>query len=555
MPTRSLILGFDGMDLDVVDALGEARLPTLFRLRREGASGKMKSVQPPATLPNWTTFLTSADPAAHGVFDFTTRVGYQVHFSGGTVRELPTFMSDLDARGQACACVGFPATWPPEELENGISISGWDAPVAFEADRSFVWPPALYDSIRERFGAMRFDDIDEFNADQDGWVDALGDRLVERVRSKTKLAEWLLEGRDWDVFAYYFGESDTASHYLWSCHDPSSPRHVSGHARDGLARVYEALDKTLARLMELSGEAVEVTVVSDHGSGGSSDKVLYLNRALRDAGLLQFKPKGVTSTWPGLLKKTALSHLPPRVREALFRFRDAALPSWLESQARFSAIDFERTVAFSEELNYFPSVYLNVKGREPGGTVDPKDVSRVKGEVTAALLALRDPESGMPVVRHVWPREEIFEGPCLGRAPDLLLDLHLPDGYTYNLMPSASAPPTCSSPFRRLTPDEYLGKKGRSLPGSHRSHGVYFASGPLVQKGVEVAPSIADAAATTIARAGGKPPSYASGRVLFEMLTGSAPSLGEAKATKPRKAGKADPSKVEKRLRALGYID
>ena len=50
---------------------------------------------------------------------------------------------------------------PPEPLERGVFISGWDSPVAFEADRSFVHPPALFDAMRARFGPVRFDDVDE----------------------------------------------------------------------------------------------------------------------------------------------------------------------------------------------------------------------------------------------------------------------------------------------------------------------------------------------------------------------------------------------------------
>lgn len=556
MSARHLVLGLDGADLTLVRELGPERLPALHALMQRGTFAPQRSVQPPATLPNWTTFLTGTDPGVHGVFDFTTRSGYRVRFAAGTVRAAPTIVSRLDRLGLACACVGFPATWPPDRLEHGVFISGWDAPVAFEADRSFVWPPRLHDAIVERFGPYRFDDVDEFDAESAGWHERLPDALERRIERKTELLQWLLEGRPWDLFACYFGESDTAAHHLMSLHDPASPRRPPGTPTEGdsgLARVYRALDAAVATLVDRAGGSdVEVTVVSDHGSGGSSDKVLYLNRALADAGLLRFAPRRATGRLVGALKQTALTRLPPRLRERIFRWGGARLPSLLESRARFGAIDMRRTAVFSDELNYFPAVHLNLRGREPHGTVAPEDAPRVVREVTAALRALRDPWTGAPVVAAVHPRETLFEGPLVHRAPDLLLELHLDRGYSYNLMPSGDA----ETAFQRLAPDEYLGRKGRSMPGSHRSHGLYVAAGPQIGAVGEVDAHIADAAATLLARMGLAVPPEMAGRVLWEALEEGAVAEGALPEapSRPRPTG-GDEARIESRLRALGYIE
>jgi len=567
MGARALVVGLDGFDLGVVEQFGAECLPNLHALMARGVFGALESVQPPATLPNWTTFLTGVDPARHGVFDFTTRKGYQVRFTAGTAREVPTVFRQLDRLGLRCACLSFPATWPPEELEHGIFASGWDAPVAFEADRSFMWPPSLYDETVQRFGAPTFDDVDEFHADAPGWIDRLPAALERRVARKTKWARWLLERQDWDVFAVYFGESDTASHYLWAHHDPESPRRpasVSAEQRRGLLRVYEALDQSVGSLLETAGGSkTEITVLSDHGSGGSSDKVLYLNRLLAEHGLLRFgKRRGRGGAG---LKEIALRRFPPRLREQLFRLGNAWLPSRLESKVRFGAIDMRNTVAFSDELNYFPGIYLNMAGREPDGIVRPDQKHETILQVRAALLDTRDPWSGKPVFRDVVRREELFEGPHLDRAPDLLLDLHLDDGYSYNLMPSSppprqsrsTGPQPTSNPFRKLTDTEKLGKKGRSLPGSHRSHGFMTLAGPSVQPAGLLDAHIADLTATLLSRLGlSVPPSF-KGRVLWEALRddrgASAQALPEAGSVASRAT--RNEGLVESRLRALGYIE
>jgi len=503
MSARHLLIGLDGAGLDIVRALGAAQLPHLHACMARGAYAALRSVVPPATLPNWTTLLTGVNPGRHGVFDFTVRTGYRVQFSAGSMRALPTWISRLDASGLRCASLFFPGTYPPEPLQHGVYVSGWDAPVAFEADASFVWPRALHREIVERFGPSRFDDVNEFEADAPGWHAQLPAALCRRIERRVELARWLMQQSDFDVFAIYFGESDTAAHHLWSLHDPRSPRrpaHVSSAEQDGLARVYRSLDRAVGELLAAAGgDAVELTVVSDHGSGGSSDKVVYLNRALSEAGLLTMRDRSLSRALVAGTKDLALTRLPPRVRERLFRSAGALLPGLLESRARFGAIEMRRTQVFSDELNYFPAVHYNLHGRDPLGTVAAHEVSALRARVSAALYALRDPSTGQPIVRRVYAREELFHGPMLERAPDLLLELAMSDGYSYNLMPSSAAP-RGTGPYRRLAPREYLGRKGRSLAGSHRDRGLYIAAGPQVRATGEVDAAIADVAATLLAR-------------------------------------------------------
>jgi predicted AlkP superfamily phosphohydrolase/phosphomutase len=557
---RALVIGLDGADVDVIASLGPASLPTLTELMARGAWARLRSVLPPATLPNWTTFLTGVDPGVHGVFDFTIRRGTRVEFAGGTVREAPTIAARLDRLGLACAVLGFPATWPPERLAHGIFVSGWDSPVAFEADRSFVWPPERYDAIRARFGPIRFGEIDEIGADCQGWHEGLAAALEARIAERCALARWVIEERAWDLVMVYFGESDTAAHHLWAHHDPGSPRHPTRApraAREGLARVYEALDRSVGALVAAAGDGCEITIVSDHGSGGASDKVLYLNRALAEAGLLAFRPGSDGADAIATLKDLGMRALPPRARDALFRAAGRALPGWIESRARFGTIDFARTRVFSDELNYFPALHVNLRGREPEGIVRRAELGAIRAEIEALAARLRDPWSGAPVIAKVHAREELFSGPHVDRAPDFLLELALDRGYSWNLLPSASAPPA-TGPFRRLAPEEYLGRKGRSLPGSHRPRGLLIAAGPRVRAVGEIDARIADATATLLARLDVRPGTDLAGRVLREILArgtagAAAQTLPEVRAV--RASVSADLTRTEARLRALGYVD
>jgi predicted AlkP superfamily phosphohydrolase/phosphomutase len=562
--SQHLLIGLDGASLELVQRFGASALPHLHAAMARGAYAPLRSVLPPATLPNWTTLLTGYNPGRHGVFDFTTRSGYRVQFSAGSVRATPTWVAQLDRLGQRCACLFFPGTFPPERLQHGSYVSGWDAPVAFEADASFVWPRALHREIVARFGPERFDDIDQFDAEAPGWHAQLSAALCKRIERRVELARWLLGRQRFDLFAIYFGESDTAAHHLWSLHDPASPRRprqVSKQEQAGLLRVYQALDTAVGALVAAAGgDAVEVTIVSDHGSGGASDKVLYLNLALEAAGLLRLRKRSAAHWALRSAKDLALTRLPPRMRERLFRGFGAFLPGLVESRARFSAIDMAQTRVFSDELNYFPALHYNLRGREPRGTVAAADVPALRAQLEAALYALRDPYSGAPVVSRVYAREELFHGPCLARAPDLLLELALTDGYSYNLMPSTAAP-AGSGPFRRLSEREFLGRKGRSLPGSHRDRGLFLACGPGVRAVGEIDAAIADVSATLLSRMSVSLSLDLDGRVLEEILHAADRSaavhaqgspLPAAASSAPTRSATA---RVEERLRRLGYIE
>ena len=81
-----------------------------------------------------------------------------------------------------------------------------------------------------------------------------------------------------------------------------------------------------------------------------------------------------------------------------------------------------------------------------------------------SLLAFTDQQSGSPLVRRVWTREEIFDGPYMELAPDLTLELV--DHGQISIL---------NSPLPYQT---------RPKPnGTHRPDGVFIAKGPGIRRG------------------------------------------------------------------------
>lgn len=577
-----LIVGLDGADPDLVGAwAADGSLPHLARLMAVGGWGPLRSTIPPATLPAWTSLMTGVNPGAHGITDFWRRVpgSYRLEFVNATYRLRPSLWRLLSAAGKRVCAIGFPGTYPPEPID-GVLISGFDAPITTAIDPSFVHPPETYAEIRRAVGPYLMAGFQELRIGP-GWHDAALAKLLRAARRRAEVAAYLLSREPWDCFAVHFGESDTVAHHFWAFHDPASPRHdplctstgQAGRAADlggAIHAVYRALDDALGRLLACAGdvgEAQTVLVVSDHGSGGSSDRVLYLNCWLEEQGWLRFAPPG-----PARAAGTAArslgrlgSALPPSLQQWAFRGPlRPAVDRW-ESSRRLAGIDWTRTGAFSEEVNTLPAIWLNVRGREPQGTVEPgAEYEALRDEVLARLADWRNPDSGEPVVERAWRREELYTGPAVEHVPDVVLQPALDGGYAYTCLSSAGLPDRQAGPVRRLAPAERLGAKGASMNGSHRPEGVLILAGAGVRPAGPLAGAhILDVAPTVLTLAGVPVPAYFEGRTLVE--GGEGDLSCDRRAARACATGAGDPAPearpytaaeaqaVADRLRGLGY--
>jgi len=561
------IVGLDGATWDLARPLMDAgEMPTLRRLVDAGASGVLRSTTPPVTFPAWSSFMTGANPGKHGIFDFTRRVPgtYELAFVTSRDRRLPTMWRLLSDAGRRVAVLGVPTTYPPEPV-NGIMVGGFDSPVTTGIDGSFVHPRALYDEMRAAVGPYTITDFQELRIGP-GWHDAALPKILAAVDRKRDLGRWVLAREAWDVFMVLFGEADTASHHFWMFADPRSPRFDGARAsrhRNALRDVYRRLDAALAAIVgALPGDAT-VLVASDHGFGGAGTTVVHLNRWLAERGLLRFHAgaRAVPARIVRGARGLALRALPRRAQERAVRRRGRGLARRLEAWSRFGAIDLARTAVFSEELNYAPSIWLNVRGRDPLGTVVPgRDYEALIERLRADLLAWRHPVSGARIVAAVHRRDEIYTGGCVDGAPDLLLEPALENGYSYVWLPSTGDE---RASLRPLAPVEYVAGKGGGMNGSHRADGLWALAGPAVPRGMRAAASITDVAPTVLHLAGLPVPSWMDGRVIpgvaGEIVTaaaesGNTPTLatftGEPSA---RTAGEED--ELWRRLVALGYLE
>ncbi len=439
-----LILALDGATFHVIEPMITAgRLPNLAAWQAAGAARPLPSTLPPVTFPAWSSFMTGREPGEHGIFDFTQKVEgeYRIRFVNASDRAGEAFHDAVSNAGGRALVLGLPATFPAKPMR-GLLVPGFDAPVSTGTDAASTSDPALYTRIADVVGPWMRPDLDE-SARADDFHERAITTLLARIDRKEAFAIEALErmraedGARPDLALIVFAESDTVGHHYWRDHDPQSPRHDAGASaerRDAIASVYARLDLACGRIREAYGEDALCVVVSDHGMGGAARRVVHMNRFLEERGLLaRARISGFDLAARGL-RDLALRVLPAGVAQALFR-RARFAAARLESAARFGGFDWTRTLAFSEEANTQPGVWINLAGREARGCVAPEEYERVRKDVIAQLLAWRGP-SGEPVLRSARRREDVYAGPFVARAPDVVVELAFESGYGLSLVPT-----------------------------------------------------------------------------------------------------------------------
>lgn len=172
---------------------------------------------------------------------------------------------------------------------------------------------------------------------------------------------------------YYFGDLDQVSHMMWRPMDPGHPRYDRekdapyAHIIEG---IYIDLDSVVGEALDQIGDSGTLMVMSDHGFT-SWRRSFHLNAWLAQNGYL-----------------TPLDSNPGH------------------DSGFLTNIDWPRTQAYGLGIN---GLYLNLRGREREGAVSPTDSDKLLKEIGDKLLALKDPETGLPVVTKVYNSKDYYQ--------------------------------------------------------------------------------------------------------------------------------------------------
>lgn len=200
------------------------------------------------------------------------------------------------------------------------------------------------------------------------------------LEERLALFEYAVEHYDDGLLFFYFSSSDLQSHLFWWDSEDKHPTRSQSQAQacfGHIKQLYRRLDAVLGDLCDRYGGNATILVMSDHGFANFG-RQFNLNGWLRDHGYLN--PQDCTSI-----------------------IQDA---------------DWSRTRAYGLGIN---GLYLNLKGREPQGVVEPgEEQEKLTRQLIARLQAVRDVD-GRSVIRRVYRADQVYQGGATGLAPDLIV--------------------------------------------------------------------------------------------------------------------------------------
>ncbi len=235
--------------------------------------------------------------------------------------------------------------------------------------------------------------------------------------------------------------------------------------KDAIEQLYIHNDKLVGRVMEKMGEDDMLVVCSDHGFN-SFRRGVNLNTWLHENGYLHLQEG------------------------------DDGSAEWLRG------VDWSKTKAYAIGLT---GIFLNIAGREEHGIVPPgEEAKALKAELVAKLSGLRDEEKDEVGIRELFDTHELYNGPYLENAPDLLVGYNAGYRCSWDMATGVVAGEVFEDNVKAWSGDHCIDP--RIVPG------VMFCN-----RKIDVDdPALIDIAPTALQQFGIAPPKFMDGKVLFK---------------------------------------
>ncbi|MDH4207364.1 MAG: alkaline phosphatase family protein [Anaerolineae bacterium] len=553
LKSKVMVIGLDGVPLGLIRTWAEeGKLPTFQRLMDRGVVGQLRSTVPPTSGPSWSTFMTGKNPGKTGIYDFLYRRDGTYHFPpvNASLRDGESLWKLLSEQGKKVGVVNVPISYPVEEV-NGYMISGWMTPYAAQ---DFSYPPDLWRELRDEIGYYAIYPTETFSESRRESFFKACDDLLD-LRSST--VSYLMEKYPTDFFMAVLFDTDRVLHQLWHYLDPGHPWRTAGDGTDKsgeVVRYFQRVDEKVGQILDRADEDTLVIVLSDHGMGPAHNFIV-LNNWLLDAGLLQLKRDIPRAMKRWLFDAGFTLRNVHRVADRIGLAKHAEYKGLYSMDhlmklvfLSFLDVDWSRSRAYSFG-RHLGSIYLNVKGREPEGIVEPgQEYEEVREEIIRLAERFTHPRTGEPLIGEIIKREDVYTGPYLDRAPDLILRPRDETNIFFGLADFGSST-TVDTVYR--------------YSGMHRDYGLLIMSGKGVNSGGSIDGAGIEDLAPTILYAMGCPiPEDMDGKVLDEVFTeefkARAPliSSAEASSRELEEFGYSEEAEAEikERLRGLGYL-
>lgn len=356
---RLVIIGLDGVPYDLLkDLTGKGIMPNVKDLISQGLFTKMRSSLPEVSSVAWSSIITGKNPAEHAIFGFTDLYPHSYKLRFSNFNDLKS-PPFWEDNNLSSVIINVPSTYPVREMR-GVHISGF---VSIDLERS-VYPQSLIPHLKSLDYRL---DVDSEKAYKS--MDLFLSDLDKTLSARIKTSCYLWDNFAWKTFMLVFTETDRLMHFLWSAYE----NETSKYHRDFLEH-FRKIDNAIGEIREKMAKDDILIMLSDHGFE-RLDKDIYVSYLLKKEGFLGFKDT------------------------------EQQLGNISNSTKAF-ALDPAR-------------IYINSKGKFPSGSVEKSDKGRVIDDLEEAFKNITI--DNRKIIRDIYRKEDIYSGPFLEQAPDLIL--------------------------------------------------------------------------------------------------------------------------------------
>ena len=307
--------------------------------------------------------MSGQNPGGHGIFGFIDRTlpDLSLLLPNAANRQGTSLWGELSRNHIPVIVMNVPVTYPPEQV-NGVLIGGF---LGVDV-KKIAFPSSVSSYLEEKNYII---DADTSSALEK--PDEFIEHLTAIIDQRFSIFKELIDSNPWRYAHLHIMETDRLFHFLWSAVDNKSDRLCPA-----IYKFFEVLDQHLTDIISHIDDDTEVLILSDHGFCASNVE-WDLNAWLVENGYLKWHPhlgRGLHRMKP---ESIAYSLIPGRI-------------------------------------------YLNLKGRESTGSVDPTELEAIRQNLMQHLLTARQPDGATPVFEAVLSGADLFSGTSAFQAPDIV---------------------------------------------------------------------------------------------------------------------------------------
>jgi len=386
------ILGLDGVGLINLRIFAKSfALSGINKVLNKGLVCSTLSI-PPYTPLTWVSIFAGVNPGKHGVYGFYKVNHFRACLATSCDVMYPRIFEMLSMFNRRSVVINVPLVYPVHGLvglRNLVVVSDWASP------RQFIYPK----QYEERYREYLVEPPHKWSATTSvrSYVKSVEAFLEKRLDLYCEL----LEKEKFDSFIVVFSELDWLMHKI--------PDIVIGKQLNLAYKVISLIDGFVRRAYEICDL---IALTSDHGftisklflgvnSILAKNGLMAISYRLNPSKLLRLQEQGTTSSAND--GKHVFGHLPSLAFHRLFMLAEKLVPQHLLSK-------LESNVSISMEMDPLRSRAFMLESGNWGVYVK-----------NGYLDAVEKVFKNIRFIKKILRKEEVFWGPHVERAPDLIL--------------------------------------------------------------------------------------------------------------------------------------